>query len=118
MSWRDAAKIAVFPGCFFLHYFGFNIVFCFISALHMTGYNIQPQKIYAEKDRKQENKKKWKCFPKPYKNCCPSFWDKYIIFFCAADPEILSCMGQFFNKEGGKRLKLVMQPNFWLQIGW
>ena len=55
---RDAAKIAVFPG--FWQYFGLNIVFSFISVLHMTGYNIQSEKIHAEKDRKQENKKKWK----------------------------------------------------------
>ena len=58
MSRPDAAKIAVFPG--FLQYFGLNIVFSFISALHMTSYNIKSQKSYAEKDRKQENKKKWK----------------------------------------------------------
>ena len=52
MSRRDAVEIAVFPGL--------NIVFSFICALHMTGYNIQSQKIHAEKDRKQENKKKCK----------------------------------------------------------
>ena len=46
------------------------------------------------------------------------FGKKIITFFYAADPDILSCMGQFFNKEGGTRLKLVLQPNFWLQIGW
>ena len=60
MSRRDAAKNAVFPG-FFLQYFGLNIVFSCISALHMTGYNTKSQKkIHAEKDKKQENKKKWK----------------------------------------------------------
>ena len=32
----------------------------------------------------------------------------------AADPEILSCISLFFNKEGEKRLKLVLQPNFLL----
>ena len=42
MSRRDAAKIAVFPG--FRQYFGLNIVFSFISALHMTRYNIKSQK--------------------------------------------------------------------------
>ena len=52
MSRRDAVKIAVFPGL--------NIVFSFICALQITGYNIQSQKIHAEKDRKQENKKKCK----------------------------------------------------------
>ena len=36
----------------------------------------------------------------------------------AADPEILSYMGQFFNKEGQTRLKLVLQPNFVHKIGW
>ena len=54
-------------------------------------------------------------FTKTHENCCQSFWGKKLsIFFNAADPEILSCLGQFFNKEGGKRLKLVLQPNFWL----
>ena len=46
------------------------------------------------------------------------FWEKNITFFYAADPEMLPCMGQFFNKEGGTRLKLVVQCNVWLQIGW
>jgi hypothetical protein len=55
MSWRDAAKIAVFP-VFFLQYLGIKIVFSFISALHMNGYNPKSQKIHAEKDGKQENK--------------------------------------------------------------
>ena len=58
MSRRDAAKIAVFPG--FLQYFGLNIVSSSISALLMTGYNKKLQKVHAEKDRKQENRKKWK----------------------------------------------------------
>ena len=86
----------------------------------MTGYNIQSPKIHAEKDRKRENKNKWKssCFPKPYKNCCQSFWKNIIIFFNAAEPETLPFMGQFFNKERGTTLKLVLQPKLWLQIGW
>ena len=52
MSRRDVAKIAVFPG--FWQCFGLNIVYYFISALHMTGYNIQSQKTRVEKDRKKE----------------------------------------------------------------
>ena len=56
MSRRDTAKFADFPG--FSQYFGLNIVFSFISALYLTGYNTKSQKIHAEKDRKQENKKK------------------------------------------------------------
>ena len=60
MSRRDAAKIAVFFSRF-LTILCVNIVFSFISALHMTGYNPKSQKkIHAEKDGKQENKKKWK----------------------------------------------------------
>ena len=58
MSQRDAAKIAVFPG--FWQKFGLHIVFFFIGALHMTRYNTKSQKSYVEKDRKQENKKRWK----------------------------------------------------------
>ena len=46
------------------------------------------------------------------------FGKKNYYFFYAADPEFLSCMDQFFNKEEGTRLKLVLQPIFWLQIGW
>ena len=43
------------------------------------------------------------------------FEEKYYkFFFYAADPEILSCTSQFFNKEGEKGLKLVLQPNFLL----
>ena len=42
------------------------------------------------------------------------FGKKSYFFLCAADPKILSCIGQFFNKEGGTRLKLVLQPNFLL----
>ena len=37
---------------------------------------------------------------------------KIITFFYPADLEILSCIGHFFNQEGGTRLKLVLQP--WL----
>ena len=45
-----------------------------------------------------------------------NFFGKKIIKknFYAADPEILSCTSQFFNKEGEKGLKLVLQPNFLL----
>ena len=32
--------------------------------------------------------------------------------FCAVDPKIWSCISHFFNKDGGTRLKLVLQPNF------
>ena len=39
---------------------------------------------------------------------------KIITFFYTADPKFLSCMGQFFNKEGGTRLKLVLKLNVWL----
>ena len=49
MSRRDTAKFADFPG--FSEYFGLNIVFSFISALYLTGYNTKSQKIHAEKDR-------------------------------------------------------------------
>jgi hypothetical protein len=38
-------------------------------------------------------------------------------FICAADPKILSCISQFFSKEGGTRLKLVLQPIF-VALNW
>ena len=83
----------------------------------MTGYNPKSQKIHAEKDGKQENKKKWKWkrFPKPDKRVGEKLWSIFLdSFFTAADPEVLSCTGQFINKEVGTRLKLVLKPNVWL----
>ena len=90
MSRRDAVEIAVFPGL--------NIVFSFIGALHMTGYNIQSQKIHAEKDRKQEIRRSenGNVFQNLIKIGVNLFGEKIYYFFYAADPEILSCMGQFF----------------------
>ena len=58
MSRRDAAKIAVFKG--FRQYFGLNIAFSSISPSQMTRHNKKLQKVHAEKDRKQGNRKKWK----------------------------------------------------------
>ena len=86
----------------------------------MTGYNIQSQKIHAEGDRKQKKRKSGNgnVFKNLIKIVVNLFGKTIISFFYAADPEIFSCMGQFFNKEGETRLKLVLQPNFWLQIGW
>ena len=44
---NDVAEIAVFPG--FGQYFGLNIVVSFISALHMTGNNIQSHKFMRKR---------------------------------------------------------------------
>ena len=107
MSQRDAAKIAVFPS--FWQYFS-------LSALHITGYNTKSQKIHAEKDRKEKIRKSGNVnvFQNLIKIVVNLFGKKVDIFLYTADPEILSYMRQFFNKEGGTRLKLFLQPNFWL----
>ena len=47
-------------------------------------------------------------FPKPHKKGCLYFWK---IFFYTADQEILSYMGQFLDKEGETRLKIILKPN-------
>ena len=85
----------------------------------MTGYSIQSQKIHAEKDRKQENNKygNGNVFQNLIKIIVNLYGEKLLLFY-AAESEILTCMGQFFKKEGETRLKLVLQPNFWLKIGW
>ena len=82
----------------------------------MTGYNAKSQKVHAAKDRKQEKKSR---NGNVFQNLITFFVNifgkkSYRFFFYAADPEILSFMGQLFNKAGGTRLKLVLQPNFWL----
>ena len=40
--------------------FGLNIVFSSISTSQMTRYNKKIEKVHAEKDRDQGNRKKWK----------------------------------------------------------
>ena len=64
----------------------------------MTGYNIQSQKIQAEKDKKQEKKKKgkWYRFPKPYKNCCQYYWGKKLLLFLCSRLRNLVLYGSVF----------------------
>ena len=58
MSRRNAAKIAVFSGCF--QDFGLHMVCPTVVTLSMTRYNTETQKSYVKKGLKQENKKKLK----------------------------------------------------------
>ena len=61
----------------------------------MTGYSTESQKNHAEKDRKQENKKKVEMvtFSKTSYKLLSIFLEKKKIKNYAADPKILSCMG-------------------------